>query len=58
MNLISNIWTKHYDVIVVGGGPAGSVVASELIAKSNLSVLLIEAGDATQWALGGTVRLQ
>ncbi|MGE3993461.1 GMC family oxidoreductase [Pseudorhodoplanes sp.] len=38
---------KHWDVIVVGGGSAGCVVASELSRIGRLSVLLIEAGRDT-----------
>uniref|UniRef100_L2GD97 Cellobiose dehydrogenase n=1 Tax=Colletotrichum fructicola (strain Nara gc5) TaxID=1213859 RepID=L2GD97_COLFN len=43
-----------YDVIVVGGGPAG-IIAAERIAESGASVLLIERGPAnTRWPKGWT----
>ncbi|DAZ99368.1 TPA: hypothetical protein N0F65_005270, partial [Lagenidium giganteum] len=44
----------QYDAIVIGGGPAGSVITKLLSDDSWRRVLLIEAGDASQHALGGT----
>lgn len=42
-----------FDYIIIGGGPAGSVVTSRLVAKG-AKVLLLEAGTNTQYDLGGT----
>lgn len=46
----------QFDAIVIGGGPAGSVVSKLLSDDPWRKVLLIEAGDASQAELGGKVR--
>lgn len=44
--------TDEYDYIVVGSGPGGGTVASNL-ARAGYSVLLVEAGDLSNAGSGG-----
>lgn len=52
----TNDWTtKQWDVIVVGAGPAGIIVADRL-SETGKSVLLLEAGGPSYGITGGTER--
>ena len=45
-----------YDVVVVGSGPAGIIIASRLSENAARNVLLLEGGGPSYWITGGTER--
>lgn len=55
--IVTTLYPEEFDVIVIGGGPAGSVVSKLLSDDPTRRVLLIEAGDASQVELGGDRRI-
>jgi flavin-dependent dehydrogenase len=46
--------TRHFDVVILGGGPAGSAAARQL-AKSAVSVLIIEENPVAEFKIGETI---
>jgi len=45
--------SNRHDYIIIGGGPAGSLLARRLSDHTGINVLLLEAGLGTQYSLAG-----
>lgn len=54
-NTLSSSYIKHVDVLVLGGGPAGSSAGLNLLKRGDLSVMMVERGDYSEAKFGESI---